>query len=149
MGGYHADSATTIICGGASERVERLVATTKKALEVALVNVKAGNYIGDISAAIEDVATKNGFTVVRDLFGHGVGASLHEEPVIPNYRTKQKGPKLFEGMVLAIEPMLVMGSHEVITLDDGWTVATRDGQWSAHEEHTVLVTRDGGLILTN
>ena len=145
---YHADAAITVACGNSDSRVSQLMSVTKNALALALNEVKPNNHIGDISAVIQKEAEDNGMSVIRDLFGHGVGLKLHEDPMIPNFGVRGQGPLLKEGMVLAIEPMLVLGSHQIKVLADGWTVVTQDGSWSAHEEHTVAVTSNGCKILT-
>jgi methionyl aminopeptidase len=121
---------------------------TEKALDCAINIAREGVRLGDICAEIEDEAARNGFSVVREFVGHGVGRKLHEEPQIPNYGRRGSGPKLKSGMTLAIEPMINIGGAEVRLLDDGWTVRTADGTRSAHFEHTVLITKDGPEILT-
>ena len=121
---------------------------TEKALYVGIKQVKPGNRIGDISHAIEEYATKYHLGIVKELVGHGIGTDMHEEPDVPNYGKSGTGPKLKEGMVICIEPMLNLGKSTVGILDDGWTIVTEDGKPSAHYEHTVLVTKDGYEILT-
>ena len=121
---------------------------TEKALFVGLKEVKPGNRIGDIGAAVYDYATSKGLGVVRELCGHGVGSNLHEDPEIPNFGTPNTGPRIKEGMVFAVEPMLTAKSPDIEILDDEWTVVTRDGHPAAHFEHTVVVTKDGYEILT-
>ena len=146
--GYHGDSGWTYRVGNVSEDVEKLLQVTEQSLYEGLKQVKPGNHIGDIGAAISDYATKHKLGVVKELVGHGVGTSVHEEPDVPNYGIKGTGPMLKEGMVICIEPMLTFGSYEIYQLDDGWTINTEDGSAAAHYEHTVLVTKDGYEILT-
>ena len=146
--GYHGDSAWTYTVGEVSEDVKRLMKGTHEALFAGLEQVKPGNRIGDISNAVETVAKKYHLGVVRELCGHGVGHNLHEDPDIPNYGKAGCGPLIKEGMVFAVEPMLNLGARDVCMLDDGWTIVTYDESYSAHFEHTVLVTKDGYEILT-
>jgi methionyl aminopeptidase len=121
---------------------------TRRSLELAIEQVLEGNRLGDIGAAVEGIAEENGFTVVREYVGHGIGTAMHEEPQIPNYGPPGRGLKLKEGMVLAIEPMVNAGGAQTELLDDGWTVVTRDHRRSAHFEHTIAVTEHGPEILT-
>ena len=146
--GYHGDSAWTYEVGKVSDEVHGLLINTEKALFAGLSEVKPGNRIGDISFAIESVAKSNGFGVVKELVGHGVGTSIHEDPDVPNFGEKGTGPRIKKGMVLAIEPMLNLGSPDIVMLDDNWTIETDDYSPSAHFEHTVVVTDDGYEILT-
>ena len=146
--GYHGDAARTFIVGEASPEVRELVATTRRALEAGIAAAITGNRIWDISAAVEDVALPHGYGVVRPYVGHGIGTAMHEEPQVPNYRTKTKGIELAPGICLAIEPMFTLGSADVETLVDGWTVVTRDGSVAAHFEDSVAVTEDGPEFLT-
>ena len=146
--GYHGDSAWSYSIGEISEEKAHLMEHTEKALFVGLEQVKPGNRIGDIGSAIEDYAEANGLGVVKELCGHGVGSNLHEDPEVPNYGTPNTGPRLKEGMVIAVEPMLTAKSPEIEILDDDWTVVTEDGHPAAHFEHTVVVTADGYKILT-
>lgn len=146
--GLCTDMAVTCGVGKISPQAERLILTTKKALEIGEVEVKPGNYIGDISFAIQNYVEKQGFSVVRDLVGHGVGKKVHEDPKIPNFGKKGKGIKLKKGMTLALEPMVNMGTWKVKLLADGWTFVTADGKLSAHFEHTVAVTEKGCEVLT-
>ena len=147
--GYHTDSARTYIIGDVSEEVKSLVNNTQKALYEGIKQVKSGIRIGDISHAIETYAHQAKLGVVEELVGHGVGQSIHEDPDIPNYGEKNKGPILKAGMTIAIEPMLNLGSKEVAMTDENdWVIVTQDGLPSAHFEHTVLVTEDGYEILT-
>ncbi len=146
--GYHGDAARTFIIGDASPEVRELVAATRLALEAGIAAAIIGNRIWDISAAVEDVALPRGYGVVRPYVGHGIGTAMHEEPQVPNYRTRTKGIELAPGICLAIEPMFTLGSADVETLGDGWTVVTRDGSVAAHFEDSVAVTEDGPEILT-
>lgn len=146
--GYHGDSAWTYAVGKISDASKYLMEHTEKALFIGLEQVKAGNHIGDIGYAIEDYAIKHNLGVVKELVGHGVGNHLHEEPDVPNYGRKGTGSILKEGMVIAVEPMLNLGTADIYILDDDWTIITADGKPSAHYEHTVLVTKDGYTIMT-
>ncbi len=145
--GYHSDSANTYIVGNARKEVQDLVANTKKSLYEGLSVIKDGVKISDIGSKIESFAKENNLGVVRELVGHGVGTSVHEDPDVPNYYTKDS-TRLKSGMVIAVEPMLTLGSRHIYLEEDEWTVRTEDGQPSAHFEHTVLVTEDGYVILT-
>lgn len=146
--GYHGDSAWTYTVGEVDEKTKQLLEDTEKSLFVGLEQVKPGNRIGDIGYAIEQYARKHNLGVVRELCGHGVGTSVHEDPEVPNYGIPNTGPRLKEGMVIAVEPMLTLGSPKVFLHDNDWTVDTQDGSLSAHFEHTVVVTKDGYQILT-
>lgn len=146
--GYHSDAARTHIVGTASEEALKLVEVTKQCFFEGIKFAKPGNHLHDISNAIGTYAEKFGYGVVRDLVGHGIGSHLHEDPPIPNYIIKSRGPKLVPGMTLAIEPMINAGTYKVSWLDDDWTVVTRDGKLSAHYENTVLITEDGCEILS-
>lgn len=146
--GYESDAARTYIVGNVPKEIENLVKNTEAALYEGIKEVKPGARIGDISNAIETYAHDHGLSVVEELVGHGIGADMHEEPDVPNFGEKGKGPLLKEGMVLAIEPMLNLGSKEVCMLEDDWTIVTQDESPSAHFEHTVAVTKDGYIILT-
>jgi methionyl aminopeptidase len=146
--GYVADGARTFAVGYIDDEAERLVEVTKAALERAIELAWEGEFLSDISHAIQAVAENAGFSVVRELAGHGVGTELHEPPEIPNYGEPGRGPRLKPGMILAIEPMINAGVAAVRTLDDDWTVVTADGKRSAHFEHTVAVTAHGADILT-
>ncbi|MCX7784811.1 MAG: type I methionyl aminopeptidase [candidate division WOR-3 bacterium] len=146
--GYYADAATTIPLGKINSQVQKLVSVTEQSLYIGISQAYAGNHIGDISAAIQKFVESNGFSVVRELTGHGVGIELHEEPMIPNFGNTGKGVELKPGMTLAIEPMVNMGTYEVITLENNWTVVTKDGLPSAHFEHTILITEEAPEILT-
>ena len=145
--GYHSDSANTYIVGHVSKEVEDLVNNTKKSLYEGLSVIKDGVKISDIGSKIENFAKKNNLGVVRELVGHGVGTSVHEEPDVPNYYTNDF-TRLKSGMVIAVEPMLNLGCEDIYMEDDDWTIKTDDGKPSAHFEHTVLVTKDGYVILT-
>ena len=146
--GYHGDSAWTYAVGKISPKKEALMEHTEEALFAGLSVIKDGCRVGDIGNAVEECAHKYKLGVVKELVGHGVGSSVHEEPDVPNYGKKGTGPILKEGMVIAVEPMLNMGTAEVFMLDDDWTIITGDDLPSAHYEHTVLVTKDGYTILT-
>jgi methionyl aminopeptidase len=146
--GLHADSATTIPVGQVSPEAQRLLETTRLCLEAGIAQARAGQHVGDIGHAVQKVAEAAGLGIVRELVGHGIGTSFHEEPQVPNYGTPRRGPRLAEGMTIAIEPMITLGSPVTRTLSDKWTVVTADGTLSAHFEHTVAITRDGPRILT-
>lgn len=146
--GYHGDSAWTYAVGEINEEKKFLLEHTEKSLFVGLEQVKPGNRIGDIGYAIEQYAKEHHLGVVRELCGHGVGTSVHEDPEVPNYGRKNTGPRLKEGMVIAVEPMLTLGSPRIFIHDNNWTVDTEDGRPSAHFEHTIVVTNDGYQILT-
>ncbi|HYM81535.1 MAG TPA: type I methionyl aminopeptidase [Candidatus Limnocylindria bacterium] len=147
-GGYYADSAFTFAVGNISDVATRLLRVTREALDRGVAQARAGNRVGDISHAIQSHVEQHGFSVVRSLVGHGIGREMHEEPQVPNYGPPDRGPKLLAGQVLAIEPMVNVGGPDVITLDDGWTVVTKDGSLSAHFEHTVVVGPDGPEVLS-
>lgn len=147
--GFFGDSAITVPVGNISEETARLVAVTKESLNRGIEKVVAGNRIGDISKSIQDYVEGNGFSVVRQFVGHGIGAALHEAPEIPNFYQGERTSRLLPGMVLAIEPMVNMGTHKVKVLRDGWTVITSDKKPSAHFEHSVAVTENGPLILSS
>jgi len=146
--GYYGDSARTFPVGTISDEAERLLDATRRSLDAGIAKARPGMRLYDISNAVQTVAEAAGFSVVREYVGHGIGRSMHEEPQIPNYGPAGKGPTLQEGMVLAIEPMINAGSPDVRSLDDGWTVVTLDGAYSAHFEHTVAIGPDGPLVLT-
>jgi methionyl aminopeptidase len=147
-GGMHTDSANTWAVGAVDEKTAKLLRVTKDALEAGLAAAVVGNHVGDIGNAIETVVLKGGFAVVRELVGHGVGQSMHEEPQVPNHGKPKRGMKLVHGLTLAIEPMVNAGSPNTRTLGDKWTVITVDGSRSAHFEHTVAVLNDGPRVLT-
>ena len=146
--GYYGDHAITFSVGNVSESRKKLMQTTKDCLMKGIAEAKPGNFVSDIGYAIQTHAEGNGYSVVRELVGHGIGSSLHEEPQIPNYGTPNQGYKLCEGMCIAIEPMINMGNKEVKTDSDGWTIRTSDGEVSAHFEHTIAITSDGPKILS-
>jgi methionyl aminopeptidase len=146
--GWHGDGARTFVVGSPGAEVTDLVDTTRLAMMAGIAAAVPGANLGDISAAIEDAATPGGYGIVRQFVGHGIGTEMHQEPQLPNYRTGVRGMKLVPGICLAIEPMLTLGSHEVVVKPDGWTVVTRDGSLAAHFEHTIAVTENGPEILT-
>jgi len=146
--GYVGDGARTFAVGNVSDEADRLLKTTSRALQEGLAALSAGVHLSDISHAIQTVAEGAGYSVVRELAGHGVGAELHEPPEVPNYGPPGRGPLLAEGMTLAIEPMVNAGKPDIRMLSDGWTVVTADGRLSAHFEHTVAVTGNGVDVLT-
>jgi methionyl aminopeptidase len=146
--GWVGDTATTVPVGVVDARMQRLMQVTEDALDIAIKHAQAGHRLGDLSSAVEEEVVANGYSVVREFVGHGVGRKLHEEPQVPNYGRPGTGPKLKPGMTIAIEPMVNMGGSGVRVLDDNWTVVTSDGKPSAHFEHTVLITRDEPEILT-
>ncbi|MBD3165917.1 type I methionyl aminopeptidase [bacterium] len=149
VNGWYGDAARTFIIGEKVDpRVKELVDVTEAALYEGIRLMLPGNYLTDIGHAIQTYVEARGFSVVRDLVGHGIGQNLHEEPQVPNYGEGRRGLKLREGMVLAVEPMINLGTWKVKVLDDGWTVVTQDGQPSAHFEHTIAITKDGPRILT-
>ncbi len=146
--GYHSDSARTYPVGKVSDKAERLMKVTKESFFEGLSMCRDGNHVNDISKAIFDYITARGYSAVRDLVGHGVGASLHEAPEVPNYTRPRKGPKLKAGMTIAVEPMINIGTYEVEWLDDDWTVVTADGELSSHYENTILITEGDPVILS-
>lgn len=146
--GYHGDSARTFPVGKISAEAERLIAATKQSFYEGLAAVQIGNRIGDIGAAVDGYVRSQGFSTVRRYVGHGVGHEVHEAPDVPNYGTPGRGPRLCAGLVIAIEPMVNVGTYEVKELDDGWTVKTLDHKLSAHYENTVALTDNGVIILT-
>jgi len=148
LDGFVGDSAITVPCGNASEEALRLIKATEEALWAGIGAAKEGNHIGDIGAAVEAVAEKNSYTVVREYVGHGVGRRMHEDPQVPNYGTPGQGPKLKRGLVIAIEPMVNAGDWHTRRLPDNWTVATADGSLSAHFEHTLAITDGEAEVLT-
>jgi len=147
--GYYADAAETYPVGEVSEEAQRLIRVTRQALEHAIGSLKAGRHLSDVSFAIQSFVEENGFSVVRDLVGHGIGKKMHEEPQIPNFGLPGQGVVLKKGMVLAIEPMVNVGTYEISTREDQWTIVTSDGSLSAHFEHTVAVTDNGAEVLTS
>ncbi len=146
--GFHGDAATTVPVGEISPAAQRMIDTGWESLYAGIRTARAGNHVEDISATIQEVLERNGYGVVRDLVGHGVGRQLHEAPNVPNFGRRGKGVRLLPGMVLAIEPMLTEGNYEGRTLDDKWTIVTADGGLSAHVEHTVAITEGEPEILT-
>jgi methionyl aminopeptidase len=148
LDGYYGDAAITVPVGKLESKVEKLLEVTESSLYRAIEAARVGNTIGDLGAAVQQVVEENGFSVVREFVGHGIGTRLHEDPQIPNYGTPGHGPKLREGMVLAIEPMVNAGTAGVLLLDDKWTAVSEDGSYSAHFEHCVAVTNNGPDILT-
>ncbi|MBA1336384.1 MAG: Methionine aminopeptidase [Firmicutes bacterium] len=146
--GYYGDAAVTFGVGKISKDAEKLIDITKESLFKGIEKAVEGNRLSDISHAVQKFVEENGFSVVRDYVGHGIGQNMHEDPQVPNFGLPGKGPRLKEGMVLAIEPMVNQGSYHVRTLMDNWTVVTADGSLSAHYEHTVAITGEGPLILT-
>ena len=145
---YFGDHAKTFPVGNIDDDRLDLINVTRKSLELGIEEIKSGKYIGDIGYAVQTHAEKNNFSVVKELVGHGIGKSLHEEPQIPNYGSMNTGPEIKVGMCMAIEPMLNQGSDKIVTKEDGWTICTSDGKLSAHFEHTVAVTDKGVKILT-
>lgn len=145
---YYADMAVTVGIGKQPQSNVKLIKVTREALHKGIQQMVPGNRLYDISSSIQEHVEKEGFSVVRDLVGHGIGRALHEDPQIPNFGKRGTGPKLEEGMVFAIEPMVNMGSHQVRTLNDNWTVVAADGKPSCHFEHTAVITKDGPEILT-
>jgi len=148
LNGFYGDSAVTVPVGRVSEEAEKLLRVTRESLAKGIEQVQLGGRISDIGHAIQEHVEAHGFTVVREFVGHGIGAALHEDPQIANYGEPGRGPRLAEGMVLAIEPMVNVGRPAVKVLSDGWTAVTKDGSLSAHFEHTVAVTKTGPLVLT-
>ena len=146
--GYYGDHARTFSIGKISDKKQKLMNITRDCLLKGISEAKPGNYVSDIGYAIQTLAESNGFSVVRELVGHGIGSSLHEEPQVPNYGNPKQGYKLTEGMCIAIEPMINMGKKEIKTDSDGWTIRTIDGEVSAHFEHTIAITSDGPKILS-
>ena len=149
LDGYYGDSAITVPVGEKiAPRAQRLLDVTRTSLESGIQAVRPGATLGDIGAAVQQVVEAGGFSVVREFVGHGIGTSLHEDPQVPNFGRRGQGLKLREGMVLCIEPMVNSGGPDVQVLEDGWTAVTQDGSLSAHFEHTVAVTSDGAVVLT-
>lgn len=146
--GFYGDSAVTIAVGNVDEKTEKLLSVTKASLEAGMAKAVAGGFLSDISAAVQQCVEREGFSVVREFVGHGIGRQLHEDPQIPNYGSPGRGPKLKTGMTFAIEPMVNIGNPGVKVLDDGWTAVTVDGLRSAHFEHSIAITDNGPEILT-
>ena len=147
--GYYGDAAITVGVGEVPPESKRLMEVGEKALEIGINMAKEGNRISDISNAIQKFVEENGFSVIRDFVGHGIGTSLHEDPQIPNFGPPGRGPKIKRGMVLAIEPMIAAGGYEVEILSDSWTAVTKDRSRAVHFEHSVAVTSNGPLILSS
>jgi methionyl aminopeptidase len=149
LDGFYGDSAITVPVGAElAPELQKLLEVTRESLYQGIEAARVGNTVGDVGAAVQQVVEANGFSVVREFVGHGIGTRLHEDPQVPNYGTQGSGPKLRDGMVLAIEPMVNVGGHETRVLDDKWTAVTQDGSYSAHFEHCVAVTKNGPVILT-
>jgi len=148
LDGFHGDSAVTVGVGRVSKEAERLMRVTYEALMMGVEMARPGNHLNDIGSAVQKYAEKHGYSVVRELVGHGIGRQLHEDPQVPNYGKAGTGLLLSQGMTLAIEPMINQGTHRVSSLDDHWTVVTADGKLSAHFEHTVAISADGPDVLT-
>ena len=146
--GYFGDSAVTLLIGEGDEEIQRLLRVTEESLMMGILQAKVGNRLFDVSHAVQKHVEANKFSIVRDYVGHGIGRAMHEDPQIPNFGKPGRGPRLEVGMALAIEPMVNMGTHEVMTLKDRWTVVTNDNRPSAHFEHTVAITENGPEILT-
>jgi methionyl aminopeptidase len=146
--GFYGDAAVTLPVGEVSAEAKRLMEATKAALQAGIKKMRPGNRLGDVSHAVQKVAEKAGFSVVRQFVGHGIGRALHEEPQLPNYGNPGRGLQLRTGMVIAIEPMVNAGGFEVRVLDDGWTAVTVDGKLSAHFEHSVAITQNGPRVLS-
>jgi methionyl aminopeptidase len=146
--GYVSDSAATVAIGTISEDAQRLLRVTQECMMHGIAQMQCGNHVGDIGAAVQAHAERHGFGVVRELVGHGVGREMHEEPQVPNFGKRGTGVELRPGLVLAVEPMITEGKHQVEMLKDGWTIVTADGKLAAHFEHTIAVTEDGPKILT-
>ena len=148
IGGFHGDCAATFPCGRVSPEAQRLIDVTRQSFFEGIRFAREGQRLQDISAAVQTYVERNGFSVVREYVGHGVGAKMHESPEIPNYGRPGHGPRLLRGMTLAIEPMVNAGSAAITQLSDGWTVKTADGKWAAHYENTILITDGAPEILT-
>jgi methionyl aminopeptidase len=147
--GYHGDSAVSVPVGDVPQETLKLIETTERSLQAGIAEARPGNRIGDIGAAVQTMAEGAGFSVVREYVGHGIGRALHEDPPVPNYGAHGKGLPLEPGLVIAIEPMVNVGTYETRLLPDGWTVVTADGALSAHFEHTIAITEDGPEVLTS
>jgi methionyl aminopeptidase len=146
--GFYSDAAVTYAVGKPSAQAKKLLDVTKASLDAAIEQCQVGGRLFDISATVQEMCEAEGFGVVREFVGHGIGRSMHEDPQVPNFGTRGKGPRLKAGMVLAIEPMINAGRPEVKVLKDGWTAVTVDGSYSAHFEHTVAITKEGPVVLT-
>src|SRR5262247_4403914 len=148
LNGYVGDAAISVAVGNVSPELERLIQATRESLFRAIEKVRSGNRLHDVSYAVQQYIEVCGYSVVREFCGHGIGQQMHEAPQVPNYVRPGTGPRLKEGWVLAVEPMVNAGSHQIKVLPDGWTVKTRDGRASSHFEHTIAVTEDGPVVLT-
>lgn len=148
LDGYYGDAATTVAAGSIMPPLERLLRVTQESLALAIEQARLGNRLGDVCSAIQRHVEAHGYSVVREFVGHGIGRKMHEDPQVPNYGTPGQGPRLREGMVLAIEPMVNAGTADAKVLEDKWTAVTADGGYSAHFEHTVAITRNGPWVLT-
>jgi methionyl aminopeptidase len=148
LDGYYGDSAITVPVDGLTPELQKLLDVTRESLALGIEAARVGNTIGDVGSAVQRLVESNGFSVVREFVGHGIGTKLHEDPQVPNYGTPGHGPKLRDGMVIAIEPMVNMGGPETRVLEDKWTAVTQDGSYSAHFEHCIAVTKNGPVILT-
>ncbi|HSA94219.1 MAG TPA: type I methionyl aminopeptidase [Terriglobales bacterium] len=149
LDGYYSDAAVTVPVGNSLQpELKKLLEVTEASLYRAIEQMRVGNTVGDVGAAVQELVEANGFSVVREFVGHGIGTHMHEEPQVPNYGSRGYGARLEEGMVLAIEPMVTAGRPDTRVLDDNWTAVTKDGSYSAHFEHCVAVTRNGPMILT-
>lgn len=146
--GFHGDSAITVLVGDVTPEARKLSEVTKQALDAAIEQCLPGNRLGDIGSTVQAIAESNGYSVLREYVGHGIGRALHEDPPVPNHGRAGKGVKIQPGLVIAIEPMVNMGSHDTRVLDDDWTVVTADGSLSSHWEHTIAITEDGFEVLT-
>jgi methionyl aminopeptidase len=146
--GYHGDAARTFLVGKVDPKVKRLIKITEQSFFEGIKGLKSGAFVGDISHRIQTFVEKNGYSIVRELVGHGIGKQLHEDPMVPNYGKSGSGPRLNSGCTIAIEPMVNMGEKDVVFMPDGWTCNTKDGLPSAHYENTILITDDGVEILT-
>ncbi len=148
IGGFYGDAAITVAIGQVDEESRKLVEVTQRCLAAGIEQMRAGNRLGDVGAAVQELAESEGFSVVREFVGHGIGRALHEDPQVPNFGVRGRGRVLKPGMVIALEPMINAGAPAVRVLDDGWTAVTADGRRSAHFEHTVAVTANGPRVLT-
>ena len=148
LNGFHGDAARTFAVGNVSDEAKRLIEVTRQSFFEGIKNAVVGNRIIDISAGVQDYVEKNGFSVVREFVGHGIGREMHEAPEVPNYRTRNRGPRLEDGMTLAVEPMVNIGEYSIRMLQNRWTVVTQDGSLSAHYENTIAITDNEPLILT-
>ena len=149
IGGYHGDCAATFPCGTISDEAKRLIAVTEQSFFEAMQFAREGARVSDVSAAVQRYVESQGFSIVREYVGHGIGRNLHEAPEVPNFGTPGRGPRLLRGMTLAVEPMVNAGTAAIRNMSDGWTVKTRDGQYSAHYENTILITDGDPELLTD